>query len=136
MPPAAGGPPPPGGPPGGMPPGLGGGVPPALAAMQRRPQNAPGAGSQASSLMKLNQAVMLMQSALQGLPVGSDVHSAAIKAIRDLAKHVATSQTPGADQTGAQDLMRTIMQNVLAQRVAQNRGGPPATPPSTPLPGA
>jgi len=121
---------PPGGPPGmqGAPPGF------------PRPSPAPsmpGAGTQAGALIKMQHAIMMLQQALAELPIGSDMHKAALKAVSDLAKHAGGGpETQGVQQTGGGNMLMNIVRNALMQRVAQNQGGAPTGIPSTPLPGA
>lgn len=141
-----------GGPPG--PPGVGpggggpGGPPdpsqsPILAALSRRQQgpgvSAPGPGNNADSLVKLQNAIALMQDALQGLPAGSPSHRDVLRALNSLSRHIAQGQpTAGVQQTQLQDMLRNTMKNALLQKIAgnQGQGKPPAPTPSTPLPGA
>jgi hypothetical protein len=118
----------PGGPPqGGPPPGF------------PRPVQAshPGAGTQGGGLIKLSQAIHLIQAALAELPIGSEMHKAALKAAQDLSKHVPGAQEmQGVNQTGAQGLIQNIIRGALMNKVGGNQGGPPAMPPMTPIPGA
>ena len=127
-----------GGPPqGGMPIGAGGAPPPGFPGGAPRP--APpqqGQGTQANSLIKLGQAIKLIQEAMLGLPIGSDVHGASVKAIRDLSRHVPVGpDTQGVQQTAGQDMQRQMIQQAL-MRAMGGQGGPQPMPPATPLPGA
>jgi hypothetical protein len=80
---------------------------------------------------------MLIQQAMLALPAGSEMHRDATQAVQRLSRHIAQGQpTAGAQQTGAGDLMRAIIQNALAQRVQQNQGGRPPMPTTPSLPGA
>ena len=122
---------PPGGPPGG--PGL---PPPGFPRPSPAP-SMPGAGSQAGALVKMQHAIAMLQQALADLPIGSDLHKAALKAVSDLAKHAGGSpETQGVQQTGGGNMLMQIVRNALMNRVAQNQGGAPSGIPSTPLPGA
>ena len=70
------------------------------------------------------------------LPIGSDVHRAAAKAIQDLSKHVPVGpETAGVQQTQQGDQQRALIQNVLARAIGGQQG-PRPMPPSMPLPGA
>lgn len=86
-------------------------------------------------LIKLGQAIQAIQEALMMLPIGSDIHKSATKAITDLSKHVPVGpQTQGVMQTQQQDARRQLVQNALAS--AGGGGGRPPMPPTTPIPGA
>jgi hypothetical protein len=96
----------------------------------------PGAGGQADAIIKLGNAVKMIQEALMGLPIGSDIHRAANKAITDLSRHVPFSPlTQGTQNTASQDLRRQQIQQALMGAVAR-AAGPRPMPPSVPLPGA
>jgi hypothetical protein len=96
----------------------------------------PGAGTQAGALVKMQHAITLLQQALGELPIGSDMHKAALKAVTDLAKHAGGGpEMQGVQQTGGANLLMNIVRNALQQRVAGNQGGAPTGVPSTPLPG-
>ncbi len=78
MPPAGAGPPGPGGPaPGGPPGGTG-------------PVTVPGAmpGAAAKSMATLKMGLEAMQTALVGLPMGSDLHTEVLKAVANISKHL------------------------------------------------
>lgn len=137
---------PPGAPPGGRPPGIGGpaaslvmgGAPPPGFPGPQRPPAPPGrgVGGQATGLIKLGQAIKLIQEAMMGLPIGSDIHSAAVKAIRDLSRHVPVGpSTQGVQQTAGADAARNNIQQALLRAIV-GQSGPQPMPPSTPLPGA
>jgi hypothetical protein len=135
--------------PGMTPPEQGG---PILAALQRSAQgpqvSAAGPGNMADALSKLKIAVDLMQSAIQGLPPGSQPYQDTLRALERLARHLPQegAQT-GQQQTILMDLLRRGKQNPMLQAIAgvfggagggpQGQGAGPAPPmPSTPLPGA
>jgi hypothetical protein len=133
-----------GGPPGSPP---GGGQGPILAALSRRAQgpglSAPGQGDQAASLVKVQQAIGLLQDALQGLAPGSPPHKDTLNALNRLSKHMPQqAPTAGVQATQLGDMLRSTLKNALLQRIASGgKGGagggqPPAPTPSTPLPGA
>ena len=96
--------------------------------------------------MMLQTAVQMITQALQGLPVGSEAHTAAINAMRQLSRHVPQgAPTTGVQQTQLQDMLRSLARNALLQRIMQQRSqqggggqqpGAQAPPPTTPLPGA
>ena len=143
---ALGPPPPPGGgdAPGGANPTAGGGpVLAALTAQRQGPQmSAPGPGNQADAMMKVKAGMEMIQSALPGLGVGTPVHTAALRALQQLSRHMASgSPTAGVQSTMLQDLLRRTMQSGLMQKVAGQRasggkeGGQPPMP-SPPMPGS
>jgi hypothetical protein len=100
------------------------------------PQGGPGQGAHANGIIKLGSAIKMIQEAMMMLPIGSDVHNAAVKAIRDLAKHVPVGpEAQGVQQTQGQDAARQQIQQAL-MRAVTGQGGPQPMPPSTPLPGA
>lgn len=90
------------------------------------------------AMMKISQAISQIQEAMMSLPIGSELHKAANKAVSDLSKHFQgpTEATAGAQQTMLQDQLRQMMQQALMRRVMQNSGGAAANPVSTPQPGA
>jgi hypothetical protein len=90
------------------------------------------------AMMKISQAIQNIQEAMMSLPIGSELHRAANKAVSDLSKHFQgpTDATGPAQQTMAQDNLRALAQRALLQRVMQNSGGAPTNQPSTPQPGA
>jgi hypothetical protein len=124
-------------PPGGLSGMPGAGAPPPGFPRPSPNPNMPGAGTQAGALIKMQHAIAMLQQALADLPIGSDMHKAALKAISDLAKHAGGGpETQGVQQTGAGNMLMNIVRNALMQRVAGNQGGAPTGIPSTPLPGA
>jgi hypothetical protein len=95
-----------------------------------------GAGRQADAIVKLGKAIQMIQEALMGLPVGSDIHKAANKAIGDLARHVPVGpDTQGVQQTAGQDLRRQQVAQALLGAI-KGGGGPQPMAPALPLPGA
>jgi len=125
-----------------------------LGSKQRGPQiSAPGPGDQAQSMSLLSNAVSMIQQALPGLPSGSPIHTAVLRSLQQLSRHIGQAGQPGAGQqkTQLQDMLRNVMRNALMARISQGQGGgpgapggpggapggpPPAPMPSTPLPGA
>lgn len=147
----AGAPSPPGGDAPGGPPQAGGPILAALSRQQTSPQiSAPGPGNNANSMTMIQNALGLIQQALPGLPQGSPIHSAALKAATQLSRHMAQgAPTAGVQQTQLMDLLRSTMRNAILQKIMGQQGqqqqnmGAPAGPiggaapmPSTPLPGA
>ena len=92
--------------------------------------------------MQIKSAIDLIQQALQGLPVGSELHRDALNAVNRLSRHMPQgTPTAGVQQTMLQNLLRATARNALLQRVMAQQGGGgggqgAAPPPSTPLPGA
>lgn len=114
-----GGQPPPGFPPGGM------------------RNSVPGAGTRAGGLAKMIQAIRMLQMAMLEIPIGSEIHKDASKAVDMLSKHLNLSQeTQGVTQTGVGQLLQQIARMAMMSRGQGAQQGPPAMPPSTPLPGA
>ena len=116
---------------------MGGQPPPGFPQQGPRP-SVPGAGTRAGGMAKLIDAIRMVQMALVDLPIGSDIHKAATKAVQDLSKHLKMGpETQGISQTGVGMLLQQLARNAMAGR-AQGPGaqGQPAMPPSTPLPGA
>lgn len=98
----------------------------------------PGAGTRGGGLIKLIQGIRLIQAAMVELPIGSDVHKDANKAIDILSKHLNMGQeTQGITMTGISQLLQQLARGAMAGP-AQRPGaqGAPGMPPSTPLPGA
>lgn len=89
-------------------------------------------------MMKISQAIQAIQEAMMSLPIGSELHRAANKAVSDLSKHFQgpTEATGPAQQTMMQDQQRDLARRLLMQKVMQNMGGGSVNPPSTPQPGA
>ena len=82
-------------------------------------------------------ALAQIQEALMSLPLGSELHRAALKATTDLSKHFqGPTDATGPQQTDLQDQLRQLAQRAMLQKVMQNAGGQAAGPVSTPMPGA
>jgi len=152
--------------PSGPPPGAGGGQPPggppqpggflsAMARNQMGPQvSAPGAGNQADSMIKIQQAIGLLTTAMQGLPPGQKLHTDVNRAIGALSRHLGATSGPGAGVgaqiTSMRDQIREAARAAVLHRImSMNKQQPgqdqqPAGPglpggapmPSTPLPGS
>lgn len=93
--------------PGPMPPQ--GGTGPAMAP-------APMAGAAAQGMAGVEAALKMLQQALPGLPMGSDLHKAVLKSVADIAK----SMEPGQADPAAQ-----MQQLIAAARAAQGAPPPP-----------
>lgn len=88
-------------------------------------------------MRKIGLALSQIQEAMMGLPIGSELHTSVLKAVRDLSRHFGQdAQQAGPQQTDLQDQLRQLAQRAMMQRVMQNQGGASAGPPSTPMPGA
>jgi len=125
-----------------------------MARNQMGPQvSAPGAGNQADSMIKIQQAIGLLTTAMQGLPPGEKLHSDVNRAIGALSRHLGGGTSPGgagAQITAWRDQMRDAIRNTMLHRIMSQKpqaggdqqpagpglpgGGPPM--PSTPLPGS
>lgn len=128
----------PGGAPGGGP-MMPGGPPPGFPRPGARP-GVPGAGTRAGGMAKLIQAIRMVQLAMVELPIGSDVHKDATKAVDLLSKHLNMGpETQGITQTGIGQLLQSLARNAMAGRAqapgAQGGPGAQGMPPTTPLPG-
>jgi len=127
----------------------------ALSQQRNMPQvSAPGPGNQADAMMKVKSGVDLITQALPSLGAGTPLYNAALKALRDLSKHLAQGgPTAGVQQTQLQDLLRGTIQRalfskIMGQRAAQGQEQNPNQPagpspqmaqapmPSMALPGA
>lgn len=135
----------PGGPPGNNPgaqPGAGGPMmpgqpPPGFGRPGPRP-SVPGAGTRGGGLVKMIQGIRMIQAAMLELPIGSDVHKDASKAVDMLSKHLNMGQeTQGITTTGISQLLQQLARGAMAGRAgAPGAQSAPAMPPSMPLPGA
>lgn len=140
----AGGGGPPGGTPPSGPPGAGAG---ALPFLRRGPApSAPGPGDQANSMSQIQTAMAILDGAVQGLPMGSELRILIKEMLTRMEKHLAKGQpTAGVQKTQIQDLLQNLIRNTFLSRImqqqqsqggqGQGQGGPPPMP-STPLPGA
>lgn len=72
---------------GGAPPGM---APPGGTGAASAPQGMQGSGTQSVTAVKV--ALEALQKALPGLPMGSELHGAVLKAITDLSKHIEKAQ--------------------------------------------
>ncbi len=106
---------------GGMPPGQGGGTGAATT-----PQAMPGAGAQATTGVKL--ALEALQKSLVGIPMGSELHTAVLKAITDISKNL--------DKGGGGDQTAMIQQLAQMARGAQTQPPPQAAAMQHMFPGA
>lgn len=75
----------------------------------------PQAGSAQQGMQSVKTALEMLQAALPRLPLGSDVHSAVLKSVTELAKHM---------PQGPEDQSGTIQQLAQIARQAQQGGGP------------
>lgn len=124
------------------PPGAGAGAPPPGAGGPPKPAQPGGTGAAtvprqqmgnaASSLSLVHTGLEALQKALTGLPMGSEVHSAVLKAIMDISKRLESGGSDQASQMQALAQMgRGIQQNPQAaalQRMQPAPNAPPATP--------
>ena len=102
---------------------------------------APGAmhGGGQQGIEALKGALQLLQKALPLLPLGSDMHNAAIKAVADLSKHIGEgAQDQGANVMQLMQMMRQGAQNPQQgpmQRMFGGGGAPPGGGGMPPPPG-
>jgi hypothetical protein len=101
-------------------------MPPGGTGSASAPQAMAGAGAQAISAVKA--ALEAMQKAIPGLPMGSDLHTAVLKAITDISKHIGET---GGDPSGIiQQLAQLAQQQKQApQAAAAMRPFSPVPPP-------
>lgn len=94
------------------------------------PQGNP--GNTLAAIAKVRTALLLIQTALPSIPMGSDFHSDLLKTVSNLAKHIPDVGV-GADQQQIQQL-RLAAQQVAAQQphaqLAQIAAPPPNSPPA------
>ena len=119
------GPMPQGVPGGGLPPGLL--APPGNLGPHTFPQSNP--GNMKGAVEKLAAAAQLVNDALPMIPLGTPLHSAALKIATDLNKHL------GEAKENAQNTMQTMVQHIQQMRQnpglgAVNQGAPPPQPPA------
>jgi hypothetical protein len=95
----------------------------------------------ASGMNKLKLAAQMIQAALQDVPIGTPLHTAAINALRQITRHIQQTGPIGTQQTELQDMLRSTMKNSLMTQIMQRQppggggaGGQPPMP-SPPLPG-
>ena len=120
-----------GGPPPGPPPGFPGGTGQATA-----PQPMAGSGAQGLTLVKL--AVEALQKALPALPMGTPLHTAVLKSVADIAKHMESAGAgpdPSAVMQQLVQMARTQQQQPQQAAMANmfpgagGGGEPPPGPP-------
>ena len=91
-------------------------------------------GSAAQSLTLVHTAIQMLQRALTGIPMGSDLHTSLLRAIQDLSRRTNMQQGDSAAQLQALAQMgKGIQQNPQAQalqRMAGAQGQGPGTPPA------
>lgn len=90
-------------------------------------------------MMQIKSAIEMIQTALQNLPVGSQLHRDALNAVNRLSRHMPQgTPTAGVQQTMLRNMLQNTLRNAVLQRVMAQRGGAQtgAPAPSTPIPGA
>lgn len=113
-----------GSPAGGLPPGLaglmGGAPPPGIGALgQARPNIGPipapqgNPGNVHAAVLKIKNALNLLQEALPMIPLGSDIHTGVLKATTDLSRHMKDAEPSPASEM--QSLMQTARQSAQTQ---------------------
>lgn len=129
-------------PPAGMPPKPGGGLPPQL---MNAPANAGAAtvpqanqGNITAAITKVRNAMKMMEEALPLIPMGQELHSDILTALKNFSKHIKQDANPGMDQASllqslrqnAQGSNQDAMMKLMAAK--QGAGMPPATPQAPP----
>ena len=92
-------------------------------------QASPNMGAQANAAAKVKQAVMLLQTALPELEIGSEIHQAVRTSINSLSKHVPQmAEQQALQQSTIRDL--ALRQQQMGPMIAamQQRGAAPAAP--------
>ncbi len=80
-------------------------------------------GQQANALSQLREGLNIIQNALPNLPMGSELHKAALSAIQNLSKHVSPSdQVPGVQQTTLKDMAQRAQQSGMLQSLMRAQG--------------
>lgn len=68
-------------------------------------------GEAAAAIMKVREAIKILQQALPAVPVGTDIHKSLLKAITDLSKVAPQAEaSPGTQQTTFRDLQAQAQQ--------------------------
>lgn len=124
-------------PPGAPPPMGGGGMPPGGTGAASAPQGMAGSATQAVTAVKLG--LEAMQKALPGLPMGSELHTAVLKSVAEISKHIEKQQGDSASIVQQLAQMAHSAQQ-QPQQAAMMRAFPPSPPgggaPPPPPPGA
>jgi len=95
-------------------------------------------GAAAQSMAQVREAIQLLQKALPGLPVGTEIHQKVVKNITDLSKMVPASATnPQVQMTELRDLQQDAGQNQMVNAVQRSMvGAQPQGGEAPPQPGA
>ena len=96
------------------------------------PASAPteNAGQAADSMSKVRTAVQMLETALPGLPLGSDPHKAVLSAVQSLSKVVPPSaEVPGVQMTQLAGLQKQAQQSAMLQQLAAAMGQGENIPP-------
>ncbi len=130
---------------GSPPPGLGAAPPPSMGAPQPHPPGPAGGigpvsapqqqpGNAAAALPKVKNAIEMLQQAMTGVPLGTPLHSAILKAISDISKHL--DKHDGNQGLQVQDLVQLARQvnTQSPQAQALQRMGQQPQPPALPAP--
>jgi len=90
-----------------------------------------GAGAQAMSMVRV--AIEALQKALQGLPMGSELHTAVLKSITDLSRRMEGGTDHAAQIQALAGLQRAAQGNpqaqAMQQQMMQHGGGAPGAAP-------
>ena len=90
-------------------------------------------GAMADSMSKVREAIHLLELALPGLAIGSEPHSAVVKALPGLSKAVPASEAvPGVQNTQLLALQQRAQQSAAMQAVMRAMGGGAGGPPGGP----
>lgn len=92
------------------------------------------AGLAADSLSKVRTAVQMLETALPGLPMGSEPHKATLSAIQQLSKSVPPSnEVPGVQMTQLAGLGQQAQQSQMLQQLAAAMGQGENVPQVSPM---
>lgn len=94
----------------------------------------PGQGTHGGALLKVAQAVDLLQQALPALQAGSHHKRAVLTALNHLDRMAGREVPQGAQETGIKDMLANHMRNLMIQRMLAQRGGMPPQGPSPSMP--
>jgi hypothetical protein len=103
----------------------------------------PNNGNAAAAMPKVHNAVQMLQDALPAVPMGTELHTAILKAIESISKHMSQNdQSQGLDMQSMIQMMKNASQQAPMQALARmypsgggagpampGAGGPPGAPP-------
>jgi len=104
-----------------MPPSLSG-APPMGSSPVSTPVGSP--GQSAGAMLKVGEALKMLNAAISELPMGSEVHNKVMSAVSSLNKVIPPGSLPqGASQTALRDVQQNAAKNAMLQQVMASMGG-------------